>query len=308
MDIKMIFVYKIRRIFLMQLKTLKMLVKLIELGSFSAVADELKVTQPAVSMQVKSLEENFATDLIIRRRGGIELTPAGKVLYRQSKKILNNWERAKLEVDQVTGETYGQLIIGASTIPSEYLLPDLLAEFCNKFPEVEILMEVGDSAETINRLNKGKVDIILVGSKPENKKFQVMSVAEDRLTLIVPRDYELANKDQVNIIDLERERMLIREKGSGTRKAMLAGLKEAGLNKKDLNIVVQLGSTEAIISAVEAGVGISFVSEMAAKKAIANGRVEQVNVVDMLISRKLYLAHHRERVEELLIKEFMEIF
>lgn len=292
----------------MQLKTLKMLVELIKKGSFSAVADELDVTQPAVSMQVKSLEETVNADLLIREGGEIKLTPAGKAVYRKAKEILNNWEQAKLEVEQIKGETYGQLLIGASTIPSEYLLPDLLAKFCNKLSEVEVLMEVGDSAEMVKALENGEVDIIVVGSKPENKKLETVSVAEDHLTLILPKGHNLASKNQVNIIDLEQEKMLIREEGSGTRKAMLTGLKEVGLSETDLNIVVQLGSTESIISAVEAGVGISFVSQMAAQKAVDNNRVAQVDVADMLISRKLYLAYHQDREDELLIKEFTKIF
>jgi DNA-binding transcriptional LysR family regulator len=291
----------------MQFKTLKMLVKLIEKGSFSAVADELGVTQPAVSMQVKSLEETFDTDLVIRQGGGITLTPAGKVVYRYSKEILSSWEKTKLKVEQVKGETYGQLVIGASTIPSEYLLPDLLAEFCSKLPEVEVLMEVGDSAEMIDNLKNRKADIVIVGFKPEDNRFKVMSVVEDRLVLIVPKGHELTQRDRVNIIDLEAERMLIREEGSGTRKAMLAGFKEAGLNERDLNIVVRLGSTESVISAVEAEVGISFVSGMAAQKAVNNARVEKIEVVDMLISRKLYMAYYRDREEELLIKEFSKV-
>ncbi|SKA02759.1 selenium metabolism-associated LysR family transcriptional regulator [Selenihalanaerobacter shriftii] len=292
----------------MQLKTLKMLVKLIDKGSFSVVADELNLTQPAVSMQIKSLEKKFDTNLVFRQGGEVKLTPAGKVVYHQAKQILNNWELAKLEVERLKGETYGQLVIGASTIPSEYLLPDLLAKFCNKFPEVKVLMEVGDSAKIVDNLVNREVDLVIVGFKPKKKEFKSISILEDRLVLILPNEHRLVNKNLVTINELEQERMLIREEGSGTRKAMLAGLNDAGISKRDLNIVVRLGSTESIISAVEAGVGISFVSELAARKAVDSGRVKQVEVADMLISRKLFLAYRREREEELLIKKFIEIF
>ncbi|MBM7624906.1 selenium metabolism-associated LysR family transcriptional regulator [Sporohalobacter salinus] len=292
----------------MKLKTLKMLVKLIEKGSFSAVADKLNLTQPAVSMQIKALEDRFNTDLVLRQEKEIKLTPAGKVVYRQSKKILNAWEEAKVEVEQVKGETFDQLIIGASTIPSEYLLPDLLAKFYKRFPQVEVLIKVGDSAEVINTLKDREVDLIIVGSKPNRNQFEVVSVIEDRLVLILPPEHKLGDASQVSLADLVEERVLIREEGSGTRKAMLAGLKKAGINKNEFNIGIQLGSTEAVISAVEAGLGVSFVSELAANKAVTNGRVVRVKVSDMLISRKLYLAYHQERKNETLIKEFRNIF
>ena len=292
----------------MKLKTLKMLVKLIEKGSFSVVADELDLTQPAVSMQIKSLEETFNTDLVIREGGEIKLTPAGKVVYHRAKQILDNWEQTKLEVKEVKGEAYGQIVIGASTIPSEYLLPNLLSDFCKKLPEVEVLMEVDDSKEIVDKLDNRKVDVAVVGSKPTKKELEFRTVAEDNLTLIVPKDHGLLKNERVTTNDLVKERILIREEGSGTRKAMLDGLKERGLSEKNLNIIVRLGSTEAIISAVEVGLGISFVSELAAKKAVVNNRVERIKVEDMIINRKIYLAYRCERAEELLIKEFIGIF
>lgn len=292
----------------MKLKTLQMLVKLIELGSFSAVADKLDLTQPAVSMQIKSLEKRFDTDLVVRQEGEIKLTPAGKVIYRKAKRILGVWEEAKLEVEQVKGETFDRLVIGASTIPAEYLLPDLLAEFYKKFPQIEVLMEVGDSTEIINSLEDREVDIIIAGSKPTQNQFEVVSVIEDRLVLIVPLEHRLINSSHVSLADLIKEQILIREQGSGTRKAMLAGLEEAGIDKAELNLGLQLGSTEAVISAVEAGLGISFVSELAARKAVDNQRVAKIKVADMLISRKLYLAYQQERKDEALIKEFRKIF
>ncbi|MGM0472142.1 MAG: selenium metabolism-associated LysR family transcriptional regulator [Bacillota bacterium] len=292
----------------MKLKTLKMLVKLIEKGSFSAVADDLKLTQPAVSMQIKSLEDKFDTDLVMRQDGAIKLTPSGKVVYRHAKRILSEWKQAKLKVRQVKGETFGHLNIGASTIPSEYLLPDLLSKFYKKFPEVEATIKVEDSAEVISQLKERNLDLIIVGSKPTDIQFNVVPVIEDHLVLILPLGHQLTSKTQVTVEDLVEERMLIREEGSGTRKAMLKGLQDIGVNKRDLNIGVQFGSTEAIISAVESGLGISFVSELAARKAVANGRVQSIKISDMLISRKLYLAYHQKREDELLIKEFRHIF
>ena len=291
----------------MKLKTLSMLVKLISTGSFSAVAEELGLTQPAVSMQIKSLQEYFETELVVRQDGDIKLTPAGKIVYDQAKRILEHWEQACLEVKQVKGKTYGKLQIGASTIPATYLLPELMAKFSAAFPEIKILIEVGDSKEVVDYLEEQEVDLAIVGFKPRRKNLATTALTDDDLSLILPIEHSLAKQQQISLAELERQRMLIREKGSGTRKAMLAGLGERGITKNDLNIVAQLGSTEAVISAVEAGVGVSFVSELAARKAVDNNRVQQLKVVNMSISRKLYLTYHQERAEEVLIKEFIKI-
>ncbi|MCK8826153.1 selenium metabolism-associated LysR family transcriptional regulator [Natroniella acetigena] len=288
----------------MKLKTLKMLVKLIEKANFSAVADELGLTQPAVSMQIKSLEEFFDAELVIRQDGELRPTPAGKVVYRQAKDILANWEETKLGVARVKGENFGQLVIGASTIPSEYLLPDLLAQLYNEFPKIETIMKVGDSKEVIDQLQQREVDLAVVGFRPKRKEFKVKTLVEDRLMLIVPKGHRLTKQDKVTISDLERERILIREEGSGTRRAMLTGLAKRGVSENDLELVASLGSTEAIIAAVEVGLGLSFVSKLAAQKAAQVDRIEQVEVSDMLINRKLYLAYHQTRAEELLIKGF----
>ncbi|AGB42064.1 transcriptional regulator [Halobacteroides halobius DSM 5150] len=288
----------------MKLQTLKMLVWLAEYKSFSIVAKQLDLTQPAVSMQIKSLEEQFETNLITRQKGNIELTPAGKIIYHQAKKILNDWEEAKLKVKQIKGKTYDHLTIGASTIPSEYLLPNLLAKFYNKLPEVETTVEVGDSKEIINLLKNKKIDLAIVGLKPAINQLQIKPIVTDSLVLIVPPDHRLANKRQVNSKELITERILLREKGSGTRQTMLTALENNGINKESLNIRACLGSNEAIISAVAAKLGISFISNLAAKNATLNNRIEKIEVTDISTSRKFYLAYYHNREKELLIKEF----
>ncbi|GAB6138066.1 selenium metabolism-associated LysR family transcriptional regulator [Halanaerobaculum tunisiense] len=291
----------------MKLKTLKMFVKLIEYGNYSIVAEQLNLTQPAVSMQLKSLEKKLETELITRQQGKIKLTPAGKIIYRRAKEILNNWEQAQLEVKQITGETYGHLTIGASTIPSEYLLPALLAKFYNQLPEVEITMKVGDSKEIIELLKNKKIDLAVVGTKPTINQLQIDPIVTDSLVLIVPSSHRFANKEKITSKELQQEKILLREKGSGTRKAMLTALEENGIDKESLNTRACLGSNEAIISAVEAKLGISFISNLAAKKAATNNRIKRIEVTDISTNRKFYLAYYQNRQQEVLIKKFKNI-
>lgn len=291
----------------MKLKSLKMFIELIEQGSFSVAADRLSVSQPAISMQIKSLEEYFKTKLLVRQGGEISLTPAGRKVYQKSRQIINSWELLHLDVDQIKGSQCGKLVIGSSTIPAAYLIPDLLAAFHKSFPEVEVTVEVGDSTDMINKLKKQEVDLIIVGSKPTEKQFDQIAVAEDPLVLIAPLNSPLAIQKEIKLKDLYNESMIIREAGSGTRQAMFNALRETGFTKHDFHIVASLGSTEAIISGVESGLGVSFVSGLAAEKASKNNRVKQLKLKNLVMERKLYLAYYKNQIEAPLIKKFIKI-
>jgi len=292
----------------MKINTLNMFVKLIDTGSYSKVAEKLDLTQPAVSMQIKFLEERFDTDLIIKENGKIKLTPAGKVVYSEAKKIINSWEKITYRVEESKNKSFQKIEIGSSTIPSEYLLPDILAKLDSENIDMKSSIKVGDSEEMIELLEKDKVDIIIVGYKPENPKYEVREIAKDELKLIVPKNHKFSNKNEISIEELKNEKMLIREVGSGTRKAMLEGLKENGININELNIKCEMGSTEAIIAGVQSGLGISFVSKLASSKAHNCSRVQEVDVKGMNFSRKFYLAFNKNRKDENIIKKFIEIF
>ncbi|MGM0370541.1 MAG: selenium metabolism-associated LysR family transcriptional regulator [Bacillota bacterium] len=289
----------------MKLKTLKMFVKLIQANSFSIVAEQLDLTQPAVSMQIKSLEKKFDTELFTRENNKFHLTPAGRIVYNQAQEILEKWDNTRAQVKQIKQETYGQLTIGASTIPSEYLLPDLLAKFYTKLPEVEVTMKIKDSQDILKLLTNREVDLAIMGYKPQDNRLQNSPIVEDHLTLIVSTSHQLANQQQITSQELTKEKILIREKGSGTRKAMLTALKQANINQKDLNIRACLDTNQAIISAVEAELGIAFISHLAAKKAEANNRIKTVKLKNIKIDRKFYLAYHTNRNQDLLIKKFV---
>ena len=293
----------------MKINNLKIFIKLVETGSYSLVAEQMNLTQPAVSMQIKTIEEKFSADLVFKEKNKIKLTPSGKIFYNQAKNILNEWEQLLFDIEEVRDKTFGKINIGTSTIPSEYLLPKYLSEYSRRLPEVQVLVEVGDSARMIELLEKRNVDLIIVGTEPQNSKYKTLAITEDHLQLIVPTQHHLTETNEVSINTLKKEKMIIREKGSGTRKAMLDGLKEYGdVELNELCINCRLGSTESVISAVESGMGISFVSSLAAKKAKKFNRISIVKVSDMLINRKFYMAYNEKRENELLIKKFTNLF
>ena len=292
----------------MRIRTLQMFVELVQLGSYSHVADKLDLTQPAVTMQIKAMEEYFGTELVIKEKGEIHLTPPGRVIYNKAREILEDWEIAENKVNYYQGLVSGKLTIGASTIPSVYLFPEKLSGFAEDFPEVQIIMETGDSRDIINKLESKKIDAGVVGFKPRSTRFKVQVIAEDSLLLIAPPANSLVDRDTVYLRDLEKEKILIREKGSGTRKAFMKGLDKAGINISGLNIKARLGSTQAVISAVEAGLGVSFVSSLAARKAVDCNKIKQIKVEDLSVKRSFYLAYHKARENELLIKGLNRCF
>ena len=291
----------------MKINTLNMFVKLIDTGSYSKVAEKLDLTQPAVSMQIKFLEERFDTDLIIKENGKIKLTPAGQEVYSEAKKIINSWEKIIYRVEESKNKSIQKIVIGSSTIPSEYLLPDILAKLDTEDIDIKSTIKVGDSEEMIELLEKDKVDVIIVGYKPENPKYEVKEIARDELKLIVPKKHKFARKKEISIKELKNEKMVIREVGSGTRKAMLEGLKENGININELNIKCEMGSTEAILAGVQSGLGLSFVSELASSKAHNCSRVQEVNIKGINFNRKFYLAFNKNRKDEKIINKFLEV-
>lgn len=291
----------------MKLNTLKIFVKLIDTGSYSKAAEKIGLTQPAISMQIKALEERFETELVYKEKGNINLTPAGKAVYKNAKEIIDRWDKLVIDVEDKKDKLYKNIIIGSSTIPSEYILPDLLADFSKNEPEIKSCIEVGDSADMIDLLEKGEVDVILVGFKPANSRYETIEIVEDSLRLITPIGHRLVEKENVKVGDLIEENLLIREVGSGTRIAMLRGFKNSGIQFNDLNIKCRLGSTEAIIAAVQAGLGISLISKFASAKAKKHGRIEEIEVKDINFTRKFYLAFNKNRKDDKLINRFIEV-
>jgi len=288
----------------MKLNTLKIFIKLCDIGSYSKVAEEMNLTQPAVSMQVKSLEEHFETELINKSKGTIYLTEAGRIFYRQSREILRRWDKAELEISQLLNKDTGRIKIGASTIPGVYFLPDRLAEFKKDYSNIKVDVISGDSQDMIEALTLGKVDLVIIGKKLNSDKYLAEPVEDDQLKFIVGVDHSLADKSEVELSDLMKYDLVVREEGSGTRKVMLDAFRELGYSLKDFKVSYQFGSTEAIISAVESGLGSSFVSRMAASKAEKSGRIKIVETPELNLSRHLYLIYEKGRLEEDIISNF----
>lgn len=269
-------------------------ITMVEKGTLSAAADELHLTQPAVSKQLQALEDYFGVRLLERRGREVQLTAAGRVCYRHARALARNLEQTRRELVEITRLIRGRLLLGASTTPGHYVLPRLVGEFRKKYPRVDVTLDIAGSQEVIHRLQEGEIDLGVVGAGGRGRSLSYHRLVEDELVLILPPDHPLCGKTCVTVEDLEGEPLVWREAGSGTRRVVEERLEAAGAGIKPEQIVMELGSTEAIINAVEAGLGISYVSCWAVEKSIKLGRLVALPIAGLNLKRDLFLVHRRQ--------------
>lgn len=285
----------------MDLRTLEIFTKLAENKSFSQTAEELHLTQPTVSFQIRSLEKYYGVKLLERTTRELSLTTEGKILNEYAKKIIGLNRQAEEALNEVSGLKRGELILGASTIPGEYILPKRLKSFQRKFPKIKIGLKVADTEEIIEEVLEKKLDLGIVGSKLKHHDLIYNEFVEDEIVLIAQGKTKTKN---FTLENLKKEPLLIREKGSGTRKTMLEALAKVNIYPEDLNIIMELGSTEAIKSAVEAGLGISFVSRWAVKEEIKLKKLKILKIPNFVIKRYFYLISNRKHTLPKIAQEF----
>ncbi len=266
---------------------LRAFVTVVEQKSFSSSARSLGLSQPAITLQVQALEAQFGTSLIERRYKNVGLTEAGKALYPRAVRILRDLDEASDEIDRMAKTVSGSLIIGGSTIPGQYLLPKLVGGFRRRYPEVMVRLEIGDTDATLERLESGNVNVAIVGAPAKGRKFSATACASDELILIVPPGKSLPGK--ARLADLVNEEWVFRERGSGTRRIVEEFLEANGLTVDELTIVMELGTSEAVINAVEQGLGISIVSRWAAEKGLRLGTIQEAKLEGLPLRRTFYL-------------------
>lgn len=289
----------------MNLNYLKTFVLVVEKKSFSATAKTLYLTQPAVTLQIQTLEESLGMQLLVRKGKSLILTEAGEILYEQAKKILEMWEETKSSIYKISKIVKGRLLIGASTIPGEYILPQLIGSFHNLYSSVEVSLEIGNTEEIVERTLAGELDLGIIGSFLLHDKLETYRFAQDELVLIVHPDHPWAKREWIELNDLKEASFIFRHEGSGTRKVMEQKLKEKGLEIKNLKVVMELGTTEAIINGVGGDWGVSFISWLAAQKAIKFGQVKMVKVKDFELKRDLYLIFSSLKAKKAVVREFL---
>jgi DNA-binding transcriptional LysR family regulator len=277
--------------------------EIVRLGSFSEVAKKLGISQPAVSFQVQKLEQELGIRLIDRSQRTIIPTSAGKRLLCFAELVEMERENLNHDLEQMRSEVTGDLLISASTIPGEYLLPPLLAKFKKLHPAVKIQVDVSDSAEVIQGIRDSKYEVGFCGIVPDSPGLDFFRIASDEIVLIVPAEHPLAQQSEIALEELTDEPFIFRESTSGTQRSLEEGLVRAGLDIKRWTTHLVLGSTQAVVSAVAAGAGIAFVSDLAIKKGL--GLVQPVRVRGLKMTRDFFCIFRRERIVSRLNHSFI---
>lgn len=284
----------------MNLNYLRTFVLVVEKKSFSGAAKSLFLTQPAVTLQIQTLEENIGMQLLIRKGKSLLLTEAGEILYHRAKEILELWEETTGDIYRISKVVKGKIALGASSIPGEYLLPRIIADFSKTYPDVEIVLEISNTEDVMERTLIGELDLGFVGSFILHDRLEIARFAQDKIVLISSLDHPLAKKSSINFNQLTNQPIILRPEGSGTRKTVEKKLKEHGLAIKGM---MELSTTEAVISAVENGAGLAFLSSIAAKQAAH--RVKVLPIEDIEINRDFYLIFSPLKAKKAVVREFV---
>jgi DNA-binding transcriptional LysR family regulator len=277
-----------------------------ELGSFTKAARALYMTQPAISWQIKSLEEDLELTLLERQDRNITLTEAGEIFYKEARRLTNLYDNLLAQMEQYKSLEKGRLCLGASNIPGEYLLPAYIGRFKEVYPGAEISLAIADTGAIVDRLLEAEIQLGVIGAKVEEAKLWLTPLARDELILISSPDLLPAEKKKLTMEELARQKFVMREAASGTRMVIKKELAKHKLDLEELDLAMELGSTQAIITAVAAGLGMSWVSRWAAASYLSLGQVREIEVEGLKIQRDLYLAYHRQRTLSPLARAFLD--
>ena len=287
----------------MELRYLEIFYKVVELKSFSRAAEALYITQPTVSSHIKTLEDELEIKLLDRLGREIMPTKAGNILYNYAKEIVRLKKEAKQALDQFTGKMSGNFDVGGSTIPGEYIMPSFISQFKKVFPEIIVTLRIGDTKDITSMVLEGKVEIGVVGARIEDARIENREFLKDSLILVAPPSY---SKTKISKKDFKNIPLISREKGSGSRKTFEKIIKKNGLESEDLNIVAEMGSTEAVKQSVKSGLGLSVVSRLAVQGELANNELKEIKVSHLSIVRSFYIITHKLRVKSPLCQAFLK--
>ena len=290
----------------MDLWRLHIFCKVVELKSFSKAADAVCLSQPTVSSHIKDLEKYFECELIDRLGRTVAPTKAGELLYAYAEKMTALKENAEKALAEFQGKMKGRITIGGSTIPGVYVLPPLLGKFKQAYPDVTVSLIEGDTAEIIQHTMEGRVELGIVGAKARETQLVQKKIMDDEMILIVPGGHEWAGRDQVALEELIKEPFIMREPGSGTRKTIERVSDKSGDWFARLNVVAEMGSTEAVRQGIKAGVGVSILSECAVTDDLARGSLKKISIEGVSFRRVFYLIVHKHRTQSPLCQAFIK--
>jgi DNA-binding transcriptional LysR family regulator len=285
--------------------TLKVFVTVAEQSNFSRAAEMLNLSQPGVSLHIQNLENEFGVKLLHRSSKHVKLTEAGNILYERAKQILSQYESAKEEIHLLRDEVSGSLKIGASLTIGEYILPRLLAQFVNQYPQVEIQVTIANTKEIAQAVYSNELDVGLVEGNVEYSEIQVMPpFMEDEMVLVIPSGHPLSSLGTVEPNMLHDLVWVFRESGSGTREFSNQFIQDLGLRVKRSFV---FNSTQGVKEAVMAGLGVAILSRWVIRKELESGELESIQVKGKRLTRNFYvLQETKSSLGTMAVKVFIQ--
>jgi DNA-binding transcriptional LysR family regulator len=278
----------------------------VERRSFSQAAEQLGVTQPAVSLQIRSLEKRLGLQLLDRSGRRVEPTEAGQRLYRSAQRLLAMEEQLLVELgDESDGELGGRLEIGASTGPGGTVIPVVLCEFQQLHPDVHVALSVSDTQRVVEQVARRELEIGVVGAARRHRGVVFEPFFRDEVVLAVPAGHRFANRT-VALHELKDEPLVLMQDGAGVRQVIDDELRAAGMRLRDLDVRLELGLQESARSAVVSGYGVTFISRSAIDADLAAGTLATARVEGLDPSREISLVRSTGRAETRVAQAFVE--
>jgi DNA-binding transcriptional LysR family regulator len=290
----------------MDLWQLHIFCRVVEHKSFSRAARAIHLSQPTVSAHIKDLESHFGCPLIDRLSKEAAPTQAGRLLYGYARRMLGLRDEAESAMSQYQGKTRGRLVVGGSTIPGTYLLPRVVGRFRRRYPEVRLSLTIEDTAGVIAGILEGALEIGVVGAESGEKEIRQEAVMEEEMRLIVPRAHRWARRRKIALAELWEEPYIAREAGSGTLQSLQRHIGDLGRERRELNVIAEMGSTEAVCQGIREGIGVSILSPLAVADDLAAGRLKALAVEGLDLTRRFYLTTHLRRSLSPLATAFIE--
>ena len=287
----------------MNLNQIRVFVAVANRLSFTLAAEDLHLTQPAVSLQIKALERSVRIRLFERRGNVLSLTEAGTALYDSAITMLSAQDRAERVLSELSGGRRGKLSIGANTTSGMYVVPELLLAFGERWPEADVDLHVEPAVRILERIHQNVVDIGIAGGPIEDERFDIEHLTEDPLALIFSPRHRFAGRATVTLGDLAEERFIVPESTSVVRLLFEKALREAGLT---IRIGAQLHESEPVKKAVEANLGIGIVPALAIRRELEAGQLCTAEIECLAISRHLELITRRDRYSSPLVRAFRD--
>jgi len=289
------------------LRQLEVFSQVVELGSVSRAAEAVNLSQSSVSERISALEKAVGVQLFDRIGRRIEPTEVGMLLYQQALKHLALKEETRQALAEQLGASRGEIMLGGSTIPGEYILPGVIKRFHDEHPLIVLRMKITDSRMVVSAVAEGNLALGIVGAQLRATSLEYEKLWRDELVLVVPAGHPWARREAVTAADLVLEPFVLRESGSGTRQVMERKLAEA-LRAKNvaLNVAAELGSSTAVKSAVVAGLGVTMISSCAVAAELSAGSLVAVPIDKLSLPRFFYLVHDNRRTLSPVARAFRE--